>query len=141
MRFGIICIADPDTSKPLCSWDFMCPTGEYVQLLYEQTREIVEQFDISGLWYDIMEYGPCFCNICICGMRDAGIDVENDNAVMSYSIKKWKTFYRRCKEILYQKDPEATVFFNGSTNIYTDDTGSSATFFHGLHEENTHQEL
>lgn len=112
--------AKPEDRKPGVSWQFMCPSGGYLDLMLRQTEEICQRYPVDGLWYDITGGPPCYCENCRRGMRDGGYDVTDPEAVFQYSAAKWKRFYAACKQILYRYHPEATVYFNGTTVLHPD---------------------
>lgn len=108
--------AKPEESKPYFSWYFLCPNGGYDQMIYALTREICERYDhLDGLWYDInfMPNTGCWCEACVKGMKQEGLDPDNTDDALFYYRKKWKTFMSTCCNILKERHKEATVFFNG----------------------------
>ena len=62
--------AKPDDRKPNFSWQFMCPSGGYLDLMLRQTEEICQHYPTDGLWYDITGGPPCYCENCRRGMAD-----------------------------------------------------------------------
>ena len=66
--------AEPDEPKPHYSWKFLCPSGDYRELMLEQTREICSRYDVDGFFYDICFTPVCFCPACRSDMARAGID-------------------------------------------------------------------
>ncbi|MHB1152670.1 MAG: alpha-amylase family protein [Eubacteriales bacterium] len=112
--------ADPNEVRPIVSWKLMCPSGEYVQLIYDQTKEICDRYsDLDGLFYDIC-FGsvPCFCPNCIKGMMDEKIDLNDEVATKAYGVKKWQGFMSNCTALLREKHKDGTIFFNGGAEIY-----------------------
>ncbi len=104
--------ATPDKAKPHFSWINMCPSGDYAELIYAQTREVCERYPVvDGLFYDICFLQPCHCARCQVGMRQTGKDPE------AYNQHKWETLARTCTAILRERHPEATVFFNGGAGL------------------------
>ena len=105
--------AGPDEVKPHFSWINMCPSGDYAELIYAQTREICARYPaVDGLFYDICFHAPCYCARCLAGMAKTGLDPE------AYNRYKWETFAHTCAGILKETHPEATLFFNGGADIY-----------------------
>lgn len=105
--------AQPTDPKPGFSWKFLCPTGAYAEHMYEQTREICEQFPVDGFFYDICHHDACYCDNCRDGMRAEGLDPENDADANRFHILRWQRFMENCNGIIHAKHPEATIFYNG----------------------------
>jgi len=123
--------AKPSDSKPGCSWKWLCPSGEYLELILEQTREICKKYEVDGFFYDIC-FGPvCYCKNCRAGMRKAGADPKKQKNATAYNKQKWISFQRATKEIIQAAHPQATVYYNGGAEIYE-------TY---PHAEQTHFEL
>ena len=76
--------AKPDDRKPNVSWQFMCPSGGYLDLMLRQTEEICQRYPTDGLWYDITAGPPCYCDTCRRGMAQGGYDVADPKAVFQY---------------------------------------------------------
>ncbi len=131
--------ARPEDRKPYFSWQFMCPSGGYLDLMLRQTEEICQRYPVDGLWYDITGGPSCYCENCRRGMMDGGYDVGDPEAVFQYGIAKWRHFMAECKKILYRYHPEATVFFNGTTILHPDARGRNVRA--RLFDANTQQEL
>lgn len=131
--------ARPEDRKPNFSWQFMCPSGDYLDLMLRQTEEICRSYPVDGLWYDITGGPPCYCENCRRGMAAAGYDVADPEAVFWYGVAKWRHFYAECKKILYRYHPEATIFFNGTTILHPDSRGRNVKA--RLFDDNSQQEL
>jgi len=132
--------AKPEDRKPGGSWQFMCPSGGYLDMMLRQTEEICQRYPTDGLWYDITGGPPCYCENCRRGMRDGGYDAADFDAVFLYGTAKWKRFYAECKKILYRYHPEATVYFNGTTVLHPDTRGRDNVRVR-LFDDNSQQEL
>jgi len=110
--------AKPTDKKPTFSWKFLCPSGEYEQLILDQTRELCERYPVDGFFYDICAFGAtCFCERCRRGMKEAGLDDADDAQTRTYHVRLWVEFMRRCNAIIRPAHPDATVFFNGALNM------------------------
>ena len=111
---------NPDDPRPFGSWQHLCLTGEYARHIYDLTREICDRYEnLDGLFYDIIfQYEDCYCPNCIKGMKEMGMDPDNEADAKEYYRIKHLEFMRICGEILHEKHPEATIFFNGGAEIY-----------------------
>ena len=113
--------APESREKPECSWIHLCSAGGYRQYLYEMTREACDRYKhLDGVFFDIVfVYDVCYCDHCVNGMRKMGLDpaVEAD-AKKYYEIQKKITLDGLC-EIIKEKHPDATIFFNsGGAEIH-----------------------
>lgn len=139
MRLNLDLDAKPDDPRPGYSWINLCPTGEYLDLLVAQTREIIE-YDPDGLWFDINAMEACFCPNCRAGMDAEGIDLDDADAVQEYSRRRWQHSSRTLAEATRTSDPSRWVFFNGTTWIHGNHMHDPAPVS-GLPEINSHQDL
>jgi hypothetical protein len=111
----------PDEILPANAWIDLCPSGAYRELILRQTAEICERYPVDGLFYDICNSKPCFCERCRAGMRQAGLDEVSEAHERVYCTGKWASFMSDCREIVLGKHPQASVFFNGQTKMETPD--------------------
>jgi Hypothetical glycosyl hydrolase 6 len=111
----------PEEILPPNAWIDLCPSGAYRERILEQTREICEMYAVDGLFYDICNSKPCFCENCRAAMRIAGLDAVSDAHERLHCTAKWAAFMSDCREIVLRRHPQATVFFNGQTKMQTPD--------------------
>lgn len=115
---GIDALAKPEDPRPGVSWKFLCPSGEYAEMIYSQTREVCNAYDVDGLFYDICFWSLCWCDHCRADMLHEGLDPASEASALEYHKIKWQRFMSRCTEIIKEKKPDASIFFNGSTSPY-----------------------
>lgn len=114
--------ARPEERRPGYSWQFLCPSGGYRELMLAQTRELCERYDVDGFWYDICTIsGPCYCPNCLAGMAAEGLDPAREEDAQRYLVLNWQRFMAACNEVIHAAHPQATVFYNGTTGIYSPD--------------------
>ncbi|MEN6479157.1 MAG: alpha-amylase family protein [Anaerolineales bacterium] len=136
---GLVNDPDPNAAKPFGSWKDLCPSGDYLELILAQSRELCEGYDLDGLWYDITSGPPCYCDHCRRGMAAEGFDVNDPAQVLAYNRLKWRRFMEACNAQLFSYYPEATVFYNGTTVMYSD--GWHTAPGTDIYRLNTHYEL
>jgi len=130
--------AGPDDPRPAGSWKYMCPTGDYLALMLAQTEEICQLFPVDGFWYDIVNTYPlCYCETCRRGMSEQGIDLDDEEAVFAYSVRKWKHFQQACTRIIHDRHPDASIYFNGTTKL----NGPNRNVEFRMYEHNTQHDL
>ena len=113
--------APADTPFPKCFWKFLCPSGAYRQHLLDLTREVLAMYPTQGLWYDICPLETCWCERCVAGMKERGMDPDDRDAAEVYCVDKWDSFMADCRAITEEMRPgrTASVFFNGLTHMIT----------------------
>lgn len=114
-------IAKADEPRGISHWAYLCPSGEYAELVYRETEEICQRYpDLDGLFYDIVYMGDtCYCDNCVREMKEAGKDPYDIEENRRHYIAVHKRFAKKCGEILHSYHPEATIFFNsGGAEIY-----------------------
>ena len=115
---------EPDERFHEFFWRFLCPSGDYRQHILDLTREILTKYPTQGLWYDICNLETCWCERCRAGMKERGLDPEDDAAAAAYAVDKWDAFLGDCRAILDElrpadSDRPGSVFFNGLTHMTT----------------------
>ena len=127
-------LATPDTPKPECSWVHLCSAGGYRDYLYAMTREACERYErLDGIFFDIVfVYDVCYCDACVKGMREMGLDPANEaDAKQYYAIQK-KITLEGLNAIIKETHPDATVFYN---------SGGAEMHMPQWHDYNTHFEM
>lgn len=124
--------APKEAPRPECSWVHLCSAGEYRQYLFDMTGEACDRYEhLDGLFFDIVfVHDVCYCDHCIRGMREMGFDPGNEaDARKYYQIQKKITLDGLC-EILKEKHPDATIFFNsGGAEIHMPQWHYASTHF------------
>ena len=130
--------AGPDAPRPFTSWKYLCPSGGYLDLILTQTKEICEAYEVDGFWYDICNtWPPCTCDTCRRGMAEQGVDVDDEEAVFLYSVRKWKHMMSACNQLLHSYHPDASVYYNGTTKLNSPNQNVAFR----MYEHNTQHDL
>lgn len=121
-----------DEPRPESSWAHLCTAGGYREYLYRMTKEACDRYEhLDGLFFDIVFcYDVCYCDHCIKGMHEMGLNpaVEAD-AKNHYQIQK-KITLDGLREIMLEKHPDATIFFNsGGAEIHMPQWHYASTHF------------
>lgn len=121
--------AKPNDKRPICSWIGLLPMGRYLKLMLDQTREICEQFDVDGLFYDICFGSLGFGKTIMAEMRRTGLNPDKDNDVKMFHRRVWQNFMDQCRKAILERHPQATIFFNGGANQYQPEWHYAQTHF------------
>lgn len=121
--------AKPTDKRPVVSWMGLLPMGRYLKLMLDQTREICEQFDVDGLFYDIC-FGPMgFGKTIAAEMRHLGLSPAKESDVKMFHRRVWQNFMDQCRQAILARHPQATIFFNGGADPYHPEWNYGQTHF------------
>ena len=130
---------DPDTNYE-GRWYYLEPMGPYAEKIYKQTEELVKNYDIDGVWYDIHSTWRTNYNaLARADYRARGIDINDDAAVYQRTIERYKEFYEKSKAIVQKYRPNASVFWNGTTAEFN--SQMLEDFQYGMFDFNTKNDL
>ena len=119
------CELSPDgrmSAGPLdARWHKMCLNlrSPYIQYVEDQTREVLEKFDVDGLFFDIIFQGQCLCRFCMAGMREAGLDPAVESDRVRHSKMVLDSFKRHFTQMVRSLNETCTIFYNAG-HIYPD---------------------
>jgi hypothetical protein len=90
----------------------LCFNTGYLDLLVEQTREVVSSYDVDGLVFDVCVERICHCDKCLEDMDRLGIDVSKDEEVAVFARQVYKKYYTAINEAIHAIKPGLPVFHN-----------------------------
>ena len=105
--------------RPYCNWKFMCPTGEYRDLISNMVSELCSNYQVDGFFFDIhFTQLKCYCNNCQQSLKENGFDINNPVEVNTH----WndivlRNFTRDMTDHIHSMQPAASIFYNGLTVI------------------------
>jgi len=121
-------------------WDLLSPEGPYLELILAQTREIVSNYEVDGMWFDIVPFHELNYNeISLKDMKEHGIDPEDTEAVRKRHVEKMKYFQEKCNEVVKAHRPDASIYYNWSTHAST--THALSMLPHEFYQYNTKHDL
>lgn len=119
-------------------WPELSPEGEYLDLILAQTEEIVRDYDVDGIWYDIIPFDKVnFNKESKKDMKAKGIDMDDPIATREYHAEKMKTFLEKTSQMVKKYKPNASLFYNWTTHL----SANGNTFRHSFYDFNTKQDL
>jgi hypothetical protein len=125
---------------PIKGWEYLPPEGEYAELVYRQVEELVKNYEVDGIWFDIINpHRINYNQYSLDQMKYLGIDVNDIEAVTGYNNEKYHTFLKNAHSLVKKYLPNASVFFNGTTATYV--TANAKTFKYGFYQYNTKHDL
>jgi hypothetical protein len=102
------------------SWTALCLSNtDFVELVLEHSREILEGYELDGIWYDmpLPKEGECFCRNCLHALRSAGQDPFDTLAQRKHKQQLLTDFMRRAHELAHSIRPGCQVDQNNQTRL------------------------
>ena len=95
-------------------WTTLDVSTEYGDYLVAQVEEIAENYDVDGFFFDICFALPNYSPWGQAQMREAGVRLDDEHAVLRFAEEKLARFMERMSGAVRAKVPEATIFYNGT---------------------------
>lgn len=107
-----------DMDQLQAKWHPICLNNpEYIDYIIAQALEIMELYDPSGLFFDILTPWECVCPKCIGTMKKKGLNPENAEDRLSNDRNIIMNYYRRISEAVWERNKDMRVFHN-SGHVY-----------------------
>jgi len=98
----------------------LCFGSPYLDQLLAEVDEVMALYGhlTDGVFLDIVQAEPCYCQYCIAGMRREGLDPENDNDAMTYARRVYKRYADAVYAIVAKYDPHMAIIHNDGGAIF-----------------------
>jgi hypothetical protein len=106
-------------------WQWLCLNTPYIDYVAAHTEEILTNYEIDGIFFDIIMQSPCLCRFCQEGMRKEGLNPENLEDRKRYSLQVSVKCMQRLSQVVWTYNPELSVFFNSRLRFDTYGQNSS----------------
>ncbi len=109
---------EPYSSEPV-QWKYLCVNTGYADYLEAQIRELLDNYEVDGIWADIVIYSGdgCSCSRCIKDMLRKGMDPSDIEHRREHVHEVLKNFMARFYTLIKEKKPDALVYFNSRQRI------------------------
>ncbi|MBQ7839696.1 MAG: beta-galactosidase trimerization domain-containing protein [Lachnospiraceae bacterium] len=94
-------------------YHLMCLNTPYLDYVLNQIAEVVENYDVDGLFLDIVGVRACYCNTCVKTMLDAGLDPDDPENALALGEKVYANYVKRVRETVDAIKPGLPIFHNG----------------------------
>jgi hypothetical protein len=103
-------------------WKWICLNSPYLDYQEQQTIELLDNYEVDGLFYDIVfqtnelagrEDQGCCCDWCRKSMADLNLNPEDNADQARHSQIIIDRFMSRLSGVIRSRKPEATIFYNG----------------------------
>lgn len=100
-------------------WRFLCMNTPYVDYLSEQTKEILENYELDGIFFDIVYqvYPGCICNCCLKSMKDLKLNPKKDEDLIQHSLIIERKFMQKMSRLVWEIRPDIGIFYNGRIRV------------------------
>ncbi len=102
---------NPDFTR--AGYHQICFNSPYLAILADQVREMCENYDVKGVFLDIVNPAPCYCRNCARLMEAEGLDITNPAHVMQMAEKTYANYTRVMREAVDSIKPGLPIFHNG----------------------------
>jgi hypothetical protein len=97
-------------------WTTLDVASGYGDYVIDQTKEVMDRYDVDGMWFDICFPTPNYSPWGQERMRQAGVDLNDEAAVWQYAIRQDEIFFDRLSSTVRAKKADATFFYNCTVN-------------------------
>ena len=102
-------------------WSTMDIDSGYGEYVIAHVAELCARYPVDGFWFDIVWPEPNYSPSGQQRLRDAGVDLEDADAVHDYARRRVVMFCRRLRDLITATHPHASVFFNGTVDAGVED--------------------
>lgn len=112
-------------------WTTMDVSSAYADQFCAQIEELIERYGsgVDGFWLDICFPVPNYSPWGQAQMRAAGVDIADPAAVMRFTRARDLAFFARVSAVIRGRAPQATLYFNGTTDIHMAEVTPYVTHF------------
>lgn len=91
---------------------YLCVNTPYRDFLKAQTQEVLENFLVDGIFFDIVQPVDCSCKACRVGMRAEGLEPSDSRSRWTFALYSIQAFQREMTEFVRRFNPDCTIFYN-----------------------------
>lgn len=100
----------PDFMTP--GYHQFCMNTPYLDILANQVREVVSNYDVDGIFLDIVGVRECYCQSCVAEIRRRGEDPRNLDAMKVLWEETFLRYAQTMDEAVHRIKPGLPVFHN-----------------------------
>jgi len=98
-------------TKP--GYHMLCFNSPYLSILADQVREMCQNYEVKGVFLDIVSPISCYCRNCAKIMAEEGLDITNPCDVRVMAEKTYAKYTRTMREAVDSVKPGLPIFHNG----------------------------
>jgi len=121
-------------------WRELCMNNGFIDYVLAQTREVLENYEVEGIWFDIVKQPAdgCVCNNCIDSMLERCLNPASVADRRDFALEVGRDVMRRMSDLVWSIAPEARVYFNSRlavTREHARGTGAELEYYSHLEVE------
>lgn len=97
----------------------LCFNSEYLDILKEQTREVVERYKPDGVFFDIISTWPCYCDNCLAEMKRRGLDPKDEKQAQIVNDEVNMRYFKEINAVVKSVSPNTQIVHNVPYHICT----------------------
>lgn len=138
-RNGLVGGKHPLSAKEY-EWRKLCLNKtEYMDYIYKYIDEIMENYDIDGLWFDIVRQYGCVCDTCREEMLAMGMNPLDEGDVRRHDLTVTARFENKLTAYVNSKNNGISIYYNGGWEL--DDASEPEYSTRNLLAPMTHMEI
>ncbi len=94
-------------------WHRFCLNNPYQEIVLEQIRDVVEHYDLDGLFLDVSSAIPCHCQSCVKTLISRGLDPWDGENTWNLAEEVFTRFAGRVEKLVHGRKPGLPIFHNG----------------------------
>lgn len=99
-------------------WKKICLNQpDYIKYLYAQIEEILKNYNVDGIFLDIVFQGECLCIKCVSDMEKNGLNPENREDRIRFKKRVEYEFLKNTYEFIRKINDRVSIFFNSRLRI------------------------
>jgi hypothetical protein len=91
----------------------LCLNSPFRDFMFAQADELLDTFDVSGLYFDFIRPDDCSCVYCRSSMRELGIDEADETARRQFGVRVMNDFESEMSRRVLARRPDGGVTYNG----------------------------
>lgn len=110
----------PRHKIPGQSWATVCLNSPYIEeMLLPQVREVAENYDVEGLWFDMihLDENACYCRGCREKIRAMGLSYDTEEERFKFTAASVYAFLDKCSSLIRSIKPDVEIEYNSQVRM------------------------
>ena len=91
----------------------LCFNTGYLDFLCRQTEEVMQKYNPSGIFFDIISPKVCYCEKCVADIKALGLDINNEDDRRKFADITLNKYIAATNAAVRKHSETATIFHNG----------------------------
>lgn len=101
-------------------WATVCLNSPYIdKILIPQTMEVVEGYDVDGMWFDMvhLDDNACYCRWCRARMKKMGLSYDDPRDCFAHTAASVYEFLDKCSDAIWSAKPGIDIEYNSQVRF------------------------